>query len=173
MENKFFKIFKYGEEVLKLKAEEIKNIDEKIKKLTKKMSETLHNVPGGIGLAAPQIGESIQLAVIDLSMGENENEQMVLINPEIVESDGNETEEEGCLSLPGFLLPIARKPKILLRSVNLDGKEIEQEFEGFKARVIQHEIDHLEGVLIVDRVSSLKRQLVKREIKKLKKNGEW
>ena len=75
--------------------------------------------------------------------------------------------------MPGFLLPIARKPKILLRSVNLDGKEIEQEFEGFKARVIQHEIDHLEGVLIVDRVSSLKRQLVKREIKKLKKNGEW
>ena len=137
------------------------------------MTQTLHNVQGGIGLAAPQIGQPIQLAIIDLSMGEKPEEHMILINPQITESEGSETEEEGCLSVPGFLLPINRKTKIFLKAIDLDGNEINQEFEGYKARVIQHEIDHLNGVLIVDRISSLKKQLVKREIKKLQKNGGW
>ena len=123
----------------------------------------------GVGLAAPQIGESIQLAILDLSLGEEEEEFMVLINPQILESEGSETEEEGCLSVPGFLLPINRKSKILLKAVNLNGEEIKQEFEGYKARVIQHEIDHLNGTLFIDRISALKRELYKRRIKKLRR----
>lgn len=173
MEESNNKILKYGHSILKLDAKIIKNINEEIVKLIKKMKETLHNVHGAVGLAAPQVGESIQLAIVDPSLREKENEFMVLINPSIIESEGSETENEGCLSIPGFLLPIERKNKLLFKALDINGKEVQKEIDGYIARVIQHEIDHLNGILIIDKVSILKRQLVRREINKLKRNGEW
>jgi peptide deformylase len=165
-------IYKYGEEVLKARAKEVKDINEKLAGLVEKMRTTMYRA-SGIGLAAPQIGESIQLAIVDTTSGENQAEFMVLINPEIISSDGMETNEEGCLSIPGVSAPVERATHILVRAYDLQGKEIRQEYEGYKARVIQHEIDHLRGILILDRVSSLKKQLMKKEIRRLKKNEEW
>jgi peptide deformylase len=173
MEETLLKIYKYGDDVLKLKAKEVKNIDEEIVKLMRRMSAAMYNTNNGVGLAAPQVGESLQLSVIDLSMGQKPEELMVLINPEILESDGVETGEEGCLSLPGISIPIKRKTKLLLKYFDIDGKEHKLEYEGFTARAIQHEIDHLEGILIIDRISSLKKQMVKKDIKRMKKNGQW
>lgn len=173
MEEKLLKIYKYGDDVLNLKAKNVKNIDEEIIKLIQQMSATMYNTYNGIGLAAPQVGQSLQLSVIDLSMGENPEQAMILINPEIIEANGAEDGDEGCLSLPGITMPVKRKTGLLLKYFDINGKEFRQEFEGFMARVIQHEIDHLDGVLIIDRVSSLKRQMVKKEIKRLIKKGEW
>ncbi len=166
-------IYKYGDDVLKLKAEEVKHIDEDIIKLLDKMTATMYSTNNGIGLAAPQVGKSLQMSVIDLTMGAKAEERIVLINPEIIESDGVETGEEGCLSLPGISAQVKRKTRLLLQYFDLAGKEHQREFQGFMARAIQHEIDHLQGVLIIDRVSSLRRQMVKKEIKRLKRDGKW
>lgn len=165
-------ICKYGDEVLQIKAKEITDIDEKIVKLAEAMRKAMYTA-NGIGLAAPQIGRSIRLAVIDVSFGEDPDELMVLINPRIIESDGIEPGNEGCLSVPGITLPIERKANLRLQAVDLQGDEFIREVEGLKARVVQHELDHLNGTLIIDRVSSLKRQFVKKEIKRLQKNGQW
>jgi len=170
MEN--LQICKYGDEVLQLRAKEITNIDEKIVKLAEAMRKAMY-AANGIGLAAPQIGRSIRLAVIDISFGENPDEFMVLINPRINESAGIEPGNEGCLSVPGVTLPINRKANLQLQAIDLQGDEFIREFEGLKARVVQHELDHLNGTLILDRISSLKRQFVKKEIKRLQKNGQW
>ena len=172
-EKQILEIYKYGDDVLKLKAEEIKNIDEKIIKLRQHMIETMHESSNAIGLAAPQVGESLQLSVIDISRGADENELFVLLNPEILEAEGSDVDEEGCLSFPGISVPVKRNTHIFLRNYDLDGKESRLEIEGYLARVIQHEIDHLLGTLIIDRVSPLKKQMMKKDIKRLKKNGEW
>ncbi len=166
------RLYKYGEEVLKYEAEDIKNINQELIDLINSMRQAMYDFRG-IGLAAPQIGKSIKLATIDLSSGEDEKEYFVLINPYIVEAEGKDEMEEGCLSIPHISLTVPRNTRILLKGITLDGKEFEREYEGFIARVIQHEVDHLNGRLIIDRVSPLKRQLAKREIKKLKQNGEW
>lgn len=171
--NNILKIYKYGDDILKLKAKEIENLDGKIAQLVDRMTQTMHQTYSAIGLAAPQVGESIRLSVIDLSMGENKDDQIVLINPEILELEGNETGDEGCLSFPGISVTINRAAKIFLKNFDINGNEIRQEIDGFLARVIQHEIDHLDGKLIIDRVSSLKRQFVKKEIKRLQKDGKW
>jgi peptide deformylase len=173
MDENVLKIYKYGDDVLKLKAKEVKNIDEAIIKLLYKMTVTMYSTNNGVGLAAPQVGESLQASVIDLSMGTKPEERIVLINPEIIESDGEETGEEGCLSLPGISIPVKRNTGLLLRYLDIAGKEQQREFQGFMARAIQHEIDHLQGILIIDRVSSLKRQIVKKEINRLKRDGKW
>jgi peptide deformylase len=174
MENdNILKIYKYGDDVLKLKAKEVENLDGKIAQLVDRMSRTMHQTYSAIGLAAPQVGESLRLSVIDLSMGENKDDQILLINPEILEVEGSETGDEGCLSFPGISLTVNRAARIFLKNFDMNGKEVRQEIDGFLARVIQHEIDHLNGTLIVDRVSSLKRQFVKKEIKRLKKDGKW
>ena len=171
--NNILKIYKYGDDVLKLKAKEVENLDGKIAQLVDRMSWTMHKTFSAIGLAAPQVGESIRLSVIDLSMGENKDDQIVLINPEILEVEGSETGDEGCLSFPGLSMTVNRAAKIFLKNFDINGKEVRKEIDGFLARVIQHEIDHLDGTLIIDRVSSLKRQFVKKEIKRLKKDGKW
>jgi peptide deformylase len=174
MENdNILKIYKYGDDVLKLKAKEVENLDGKIAQLVDRMTQTMHQTYSAIGLAAPQVGESLRLSVIDLSMGENNDDQILLINPEILEVEGNETGDEGCLSFPGISLTVNRAARIFLKNFDMNGKEVRQEIDGFLARVIQHEIDHLDGTLIIDRVSSLKRQFVKKEIKRLKKDGKW
>lgn len=165
-------IRKLGEEVLEIKAPRVEDIDDRIAELAKTMRSTMYEA-NGVGLAAPQVGESIQMAVMDITMGEDESEFMVLINPEILEYNGRETDIEGCLSIPGISVSVPRHTQLRLRAFDLEGKEIVREFEGFKARVIQHEIDHLNGTLIVDHLSALKRQMVKKEIVRLKKNGEW
>lgn len=173
MDNKILQIYKYGEDVLNLKAKNVENIDGKTVELLKQMIQTLHSTNNAIGLAAPQVGASLQLSVIDLTMGQKEDEMVLLLNPEILESEGKEAGDEGCLSFPGITVNINRSTKIFLKTLNLDGKEVKKEIEGFMARVIQHEIDHLNGTLMLDRVSSLKRQMVKKEIKRLKKDGKW
>ncbi len=173
MDKKFFDILKYGEEVLQLQAGKILSIDDEFIKFKKHLIDTMHNAATAIGLAAPQVGKSIQLSVIDLSQGENPNELLVLINPEIIEADGSDVDDEGCLSFPNIALPIKRNTRILLKNTDLDGKEIRKEIDGYLARVILHEMDHLNGITIIDRVSSLKRQLTKKEIKRLKRNEEW
>jgi len=170
---KSLKIYKYGKEVLGLKAKEIGNIDQKISDLVENMRYTMYASGNGVGLAAPQVGESIQLSVIDISMGENPEDFILLINPEILESDGSEVGDEGCLSLPGFSMPVKRKSKVLLKSLDINGNEWQKEYDGFIARVLQHEIDHLHGILIIDKVSSLKKQMLKKEIRKLERDGLW
>ncbi len=166
-------IYKYGEEVLKQKGNTIKNIDQGIIDLIERMKTTMHGTPNAVGLAAPQIGRSLMLSVIDISMGQDEKEFTILLNPFISEVEGEETDSEGCLSFPNISLDISRSKKILLKGIDVNGKEYEREYSGFMARAVQHEIDHLNGVLIADHISPLKRQLLKKEIKKLKKNGEW
>jgi peptide deformylase len=134
--------------------------------------QTMHQAPG-IGLAAPQVGASLQLITVDLTVGEIPEELLVLINPEITAAEGFEICEEGCLSVPGYSLPVKRHARIFLQATLLDGRELGMEFEGLKARVLQHEIDHLDGVLIVDRMSSLKRTLIRKEISQKRKSGQW
>jgi peptide deformylase len=171
--NHLLKIYKYGDEILKIKASAVENLDGKIAQLVDRMIHTLHNTYSAIGLAAPQVGQSLRLSVIDISMGEKPDDQVVLINPEILETEGYETGDEGCLSFPGISMTINRAARIFLKNFDMNGKEIRKEIDGFLARVIQHELDHLNGTLIIDRVSGLKRQLVKKEIKRLQKDGKW
>ncbi|MCD6454410.1 MAG: peptide deformylase, partial [Candidatus Aminicenantes bacterium] len=156
---------KYGDEVLRKKASEIKEINGEIVELSREMVETMHEAPG-IGLAAPQIGESIRLITVDLSVGEDPKELIVMINPEIKEKEGEEIGEEGCLSLPGVVDNVKRPYRILVKGYDLNGKEREIEAEGLLARVFCHEVDHLDGVLFIDRLSPLKKRIA---IKKLKK----
>jgi len=172
VEEATLKICKYGDAVLKVKAQAITDITQHIVELAKAMTQTMHLAPG-IGLAAPQIGASVQLVTLDLSVGEIPEELLVLINPQIIKAEGYEISEEGCLSVPGYSLPVKRNARIFLQAILLDGREMRMEFEGLKARVLQHEIDHLNGILIVDRMSSLKRTLIKKEISQKRKSGQW
>jgi peptide deformylase len=165
-------IYKYGDGVLKVQAAEIRDITKRIVELAAAMTLTMHQAPG-IGLAAPQVGESLQLITVDLSVGENPEELLIVINPSIVAAEGYEISEEGCLSVPGYSLPIKRSARIALQGTLLDGSDLRAEFDGLKARVLQHEIDHLNGVLIVDRLSSLKRTMVRKEINQKRKSGQW
>ncbi len=166
------KIVKYGDPVLESPAMQIKNIDGNIVQLSQQMILTMHQAPG-VGLAAPQIGQSLALITVDPSCGEKENELMILINPEIVARNGKFTADEGCLSFPGIYVPVERSFEILVRALTIDGKEIEIEAKDYLARIIQHEIDHLNATLIIHHISPLKRSLIKSEIKKLKKSGQW
>lgn len=173
MEDKLLQIIKYGDDILHLKAKEVTEINGKTVEFIRQMLFTLHNTPTAIGLAAPQVNESLMISVIDLSQGEKEDEIIVLINPEIVEAEGKELGEEGCLSFPKMSMNINRSTRILLKNTDINGNERKVEVTGFLARVIQHEIDHLNGTLILDRVSSLKRQFVKKEISRRFKIGDW
>ncbi len=172
MEAETLTICKYGDDVLKAKAAEVRDISQRIVDLAASMTRTMHGAPG-IGLAAPQVGESLRLITVDLSVGENPGELLVVVNPRVIEAEGHETSEEGCLSVPGYSLPIRRSARLLLVGVLLDGSELRAEFDGLKARVLQHEIDHLDGFTIVDRVSTLKRSLIRKEIRQKRKSGEW
>jgi peptide deformylase len=127
----------------------------------------------GIGLAAPQIGLSQRITVIDVSFKKNPDEKVVLINPEIIEREGEQYEEEGCLSLPEIREKVKRAAKVKVRAQNTAGEWFEMEGEELLSRAFQHEIDHLDGVLFIDRLSRLKKDLLVRKIKKLIKNGEW
>jgi len=127
----------------------------------------------GVGLAAPQIGLGIRVAVIDVSSGKNPEAKLVLANPEIIHSEGEQREEEGCLSLPGFRSTVIRPMFITVRAQDATGKTYEIRGEGLLARAFCHEIDHLNGILFIQHLSLLKRDLIKRKIRKLRKSGEW
>jgi len=161
-------IRKYPEEILKKKAEAITDINEDLHQLIDDMVETMYKA-NGVGLAAPQVGVSKRLIVVDTSPREANQSLIVLINPEISDSEGEILSEEGCLSLPGFITRLKRKEKILVKGLDRKGKEIEVQATGLLARALQHELDHLEGILLVDRISPLKRELFRRKYLKAKK----
>ena len=167
------KIVKYGEPVLETAAEPITEFDTpELHALVADMWETMYSAKG-VGLAAPQVGVSKRLTVIDVSVGEKESEKLVLINPEIVVKTGSQTGEEGCLSIPGFREPVTRSEKVSVRAKNAEGETIEVEGEELLARALQHEIDHLNGILFISHLSTLKRDMIRRKIRKLQKAGEW
>jgi peptide deformylase len=167
------KVVKYGDPVLETKAEPITEFDTpELHKLVEDMFDTMYAAKG-IGLAAPQIGLSKQLTVIDVSAGEEGGEKLVLINPQIVEKAGSQLGEEGCLSIPGFREDVKRAMKVKVKAKNAKGEDIEHDAEELLSRCMQHEIDHLHGVLFLSHLSPLKRDLIRRKIRKLQKAGEW
>jgi len=164
-------IIKYGNPILTKKAEEIKVIDEEIEELAQNMVETMHAAPG-IGLAAPQVNVSKRLITIDLSIGEEKNGLIILANPELVNQEGEDSLEEGCLSLPDVSEKITRPFRVVVRGIDLKGKEKVIEAEGILARVFCHEIDHINGKLIIDHLSPLKKKLVRKKLKKQSQLGK-
>ncbi len=159
-------IKKYPEQVLKKVAAPVRDWNGALQSLIDSMIETMYAVPG-IGLAAPQVDVSKRLVVIDVSLREGEEAPLIiLINPEVVQTDGDTESEEGCLSLPGIVTSVKRADKILVRGYDREGKQIEVEGEGLLSRVLQHEIDHLNGTLLIDRMSPIKREFYKKRLKK-------
>ena len=169
---KIHEVVKYPEPVLAQRGDEVTVFDAKLKTLTDEMFESMYAAQG-IGLAAPQIAISQRITVIDVSFKKNPEEKIVLINPEIVEREGKQVEEEGCLSLPEIREKVSRAEWVKVKAQDVTGEWFEIEGTELLARAMQHEIDHLDGVLFIDRLSRLKRDLVIRKIKKLIKNGEW
>lgn len=167
------KILKYGEPVLEQPADHVSDFDTPdLKQLIENMFDTMYAAKG-VGLAAPQIGISKRVTVIDISVGEDETKRLVLVNPEIVTREGSQVGEEGCLSIPGFREPVIRAHKVTVRAHNEKGEPIELAGEELLARAFQHEIDHLNGKLFINHLSALKRDIIRRKIKKMQKAGEW
>ena len=169
---KIHEVVKWPNPVLSKPGEKVTVFDAKLKKLTEEMFDSMYAAQG-IGLAAPQIAISKRITVIDVSFKKNPADRIVLINPEIGSREGKQVEEEGCLSLPEIREKVSRAAKVKVKAQDVTGEWFEVEGEELLARAIQHEIDHLDGVLFIDRLSRLKRDLVIRKMKKLIKNGEW
>jgi len=165
-------ILKYPDPVLSQPGEPVTEFNDELRKLVANMFETTY-ASQGIGLAAPQVGVSKRLTVIDLSMGKNPEEKIVLVNPEIIFSEGKLYEEEGCLSFPDIREKIVRSAKVRVRAQDENGKWFEMDGEELLSRCFQHEIDHLNGVLFIFRMSALKRNLNLRKIRKMQQEGEW
>ncbi|HNR51391.1 MAG: Peptide deformylase [Deltaproteobacteria bacterium ADurb.BinA179] len=158
-------ILLYPDKVLKSRAQEIDNIDLDIISLAEDMKRTMHSAPG-VGLAAPQVGESKRLIVVDQSAGRDESQLIILINPVIIEKEGVETDTEMCLSVPETSVDVDRAGRILVTGTDLGGKEVRMEAQGYLARIFQHEIDHLDGKVILDYASNLKRSIYLKKRKK-------
>jgi peptide deformylase len=165
-------IVKYPDPILQKPTEPVTEFDDDLRVLVDDMFESMYAAQG-IGLAAPQVGISKRLTVIDLSFKKNPEEKIVLINPQIIHKEGKQNEEEGCLSLPEIREKVSRAVKVRVRAQDITGKWFEIDGEELLARAFQHEIDHLDGVLFIFRVSALKRDLLMRKIRKMQKNGEW
>ncbi|MFC1585791.1 peptide deformylase [Fibrobacterota bacterium] len=163
-------IYIYGEKILRKRAREVKDITEEMVKLSRDMLETMYHAPG-IGLAAPQVGQSLRLIVVDVKYHEEETrEPHILFNPEIVESEGDSCEEEGCLSFPDIRAMVTRPEKITVQAMGQDGKPLVLEnISGLLSRCIQHEMDHLNGILFVDKISNTDKLLLSGKLKKLAK----
>lgn len=164
-------IVKYGNPTLTKKAEEIINLDKYIEELAHNMIQTMYAAPG-IGLAAPQINESKRLITVDLSVGENSQNLIILINPELISQEGELISEEGCLSVPDINEKVARPSRIIIRGIDLKGNEKTVEAEGLLARVLCHEIDHINGKLFIDHLSFLKKSLIKKKLKRAIQTGK-
>ncbi len=168
-----YPIVKYGHPVLEREADPVAEFDTpELHKLLEDMFESMYAAKG-VGLAAPQIGISKKIAVIDTSNGENPGDKLILINPEIVKVEGKQVGEEGCLSIPGFREQVKRGKRVTVRAQNAKGEPFEMTGEDLLARAFQHETDHLYGRLYISHVSALKRDLIRRKVKKLVRAGEW
>ncbi|HVC47464.1 MAG TPA: peptide deformylase [Terracidiphilus sp.] len=165
-------IMKYPEPVLQQPGEPVTEFDGELRKLVTDMFETMY-AANGIGLAAPQVGLPKRLTVIDLSQGKNREERLVLVNPEVVFREGRQYEEEGCLSIPEIREKVVRAAKVRVRAQDEHGKWFETDGEELLSRAFQHEIDHLDGMLFIYRISGLKRDLALRKIRKLQREGKW
>lgn len=164
-------IRKYPDRVLKQKASPVTEFDADLQKLIDDMTDTMYDAPG-VGLAAPQVGVSRRLAVIDISTKGAKMPLLVLINPVFLLKEGSIEFEEGCLSLPEYTAKIERAEKVVVRTMDRKGKEIELEAEGLLAIALQHEIDHLDGLLLIDRISPIKREFFKKRYQKKSKSGK-
>jgi peptide deformylase len=167
-----YPIVKFGNSVLEKPAAPVTEFDEELKTLVADMFESMYEAKG-VGLAAPQIGISKRLAVIDVSFKENPREKLVLANPEIIHTEGKQNQSEGCLSIPDFRENVTRANKVTIRAQDIHGKWYEKTGEELLARAFLHETDHLNGKLYISHLSALKRDLIKRKIRKLVKAGEW
>ncbi|HLH07269.1 MAG TPA: peptide deformylase [Terriglobales bacterium] len=167
-----YPIVKLGDPVLEKPAETVTIFDDELKQLIEDMFESMY-AAHGIGLAAPQIGISRRIAVVDVTFKEDPNAKVVLINPEITHMEGRQSQSEGCLSIPDFRENVARALRVTVRAQNVNGKWQEHTGEDLLARAFQHETDHLNGKLYIHRISALKRDLIKRKVRKLAKAGEW
>jgi peptide deformylase len=165
-------IVKYPDPILLRPTPPVEKFDEELRRLVDDMFESMYAAEG-VGLAAPQIGVSLRLAVIDVSVGKNPEARLVLANPEIIHTEGEQREEEGCLSLPGFRGLVTRPQFVTVRAQDASGQTYEMRGEGLLARAFCHEIDHLWGRLFIDHLSLLRRDLIKRRIRRLQKVGEW
>jgi peptide deformylase len=169
---KIHEVVKYPDPVLAKPGAPVTVFDDALKQLVDEMFESMYAAQG-IGLAAPQIALSKRLTVIDVSFQKNPKEKLVLVNPEVIETRGKQVEEEGCLSLPDIREKVQRAAWVKVKAQNERGEWFEVEGEELLARALLHEIDHLNGVLFIDRISRLKRELVLRKIRKMQKAGEW
>ena len=168
-----YPIVKYGQPVLEKKCDAITEFGApELLKLVEDMFESMYAAKG-VGLAAPQIGIGKRIAVIDITSGEDPAQKLVLINPEITRTEGAQTSEEGCLSLPTFREPVTRAQRVAIRAQKADGEVFEMTGEDLLARAFQHETDHLNGTLYISHISPLKRDLIRRKIRKLQKANEW
>jgi peptide deformylase len=165
-------IVRYGADVLHQPAAPVEAITPEIQKLIDDMIQTMYAAPG-VGLAAPQVGVGVRIFVCDISVGRNAGELLTFINPSFVERDGMQLEEEGCLSAPGFNATVARPARAVLKGLDRNGEEQTVEAMGLLARCFQHEMDHLDGTLFVDRLRGLQKDLIIRKIKKLARAGKW
>ena len=152
--------------ILRQQAAPVDSFDEELRTLVRDMIETMHAAPG-IGLAGPQVNVSSRVAVVDVTAGEDPDAVLVLVNPVIDETSGSESDEEGCLSIPGLTDKVERATSIRLRAQDVDGREFELEAQDLTARAIQHEIDHLDGILFIDRLRGLRRERARRRLKRL------
>ena len=169
---KIYPIVKYGDPILEKPTSTIKKFDEELEQLAEDMFASMYAAQG-VGLAAPQIGKGLRMAVVDVTSGKNPEAKIVLVNPEVIHGEGEKREEEGCLSIPGFRGYVVRPQFVTIRAQNAKGETFEMRGEELLARAFCHEIDHLNGILFIQHLSMLKRDLIKRKIKKLRKQGEW
>ena len=165
-------ILKYGDGILLQPARRVDAITPEIEQLIDDMIETMYAAPG-VGLAAPQVGMSLRIFVVDLSLGRDPAGLIVMVNPEFVSRDGMQLEEEGCLSLPGFNATVVRPIRAVVKGLNRAGQEYEREGTDLLARAFQHEMDHLDGKLFIDHLRGLKRDMIVRRIRKLTRAGKW
>jgi peptide deformylase len=169
---KIYPIVKYGDPILEKSTAAVKQFDADFESLTEDMFASMYAAQG-VGLAAPQIGLSVRVAVVDVTGGKNPEGRVVLANPEVIHFEGEKREEEGCLSIPGFRGYVVRPQFVTVKAQDVKGEWFEIRGEDLLARAFCHEIDHLNGVLFIQHLSMLKRDLIKRKIKKLRKQGEW
>jgi peptide deformylase len=169
---KIYPIVKYGDPVLERPGAPVEKFDAELEDLAEDMFASMYAVQG-VGLAAPQIGKSIRFAVVDVTGGKNPEAKIVLANPEVTHAEGEVREEEGCLSIPGFRGYVVRPQFVTVKAQSVKGEPFEIRGENLLARAFCHEIDHLNGILFLQHLGMLKRDLIKRKIKKLRKQGEW
>lgn len=165
-------ILKFGDAILDTRSEELTEFPDSLEQLTEDMVQTMYAAPG-VGLAAPQIGLNIRFIVIDITVGDDPKQLIVMANPEMLEQEGDQREEEGCLSVPGHAGVVVRPAWVKVRGQDVKGKEMIMEGTGLLARAFCHEIDHLDGKLFIERLGVLKRDLIKRKIRKQIRQGDW